>query len=903
MATKLFPPILDTKLPAFEGNQMKIPFTMNKAVAYGDISKMKAIIKTASTGKTLKVLESAGKPNELSEGFVVSFDCSGLKLEVGQYYKVQIAYVDQSGEVGYYSSAGIIKKTHAPQLSILELEDTIGVSDRFEYTGCYKQKPTMSSNGKTVIEKADTLEKVYSYQFTIKDLKQNIIDTSGVCLHNSSDDNENDESTDKWSTNARLEIDEMYVFTYEVTTTNGYTNSCSYTVSITESVDIDLNIALETKLNYEDGIVELYLLPKTGQSSFITGDFVLSRSSSLTNFKLWDKVHNFSYVNMEISASNPLLLWEDYTVHQGETYQYAIQAYNSNNLFSNKLESNNGNIKADFEDCFLADAEHQLKICFNTKISSFKSTVVESKTTTLGSKFPYIFKNGYVNYKEFPISGLLSLLSDSNGKFKDIYSQAKDFQKRKTTPGFGENATYGNHLTSENIYNERQFKTEVLEWLNNGKPKIFRSPTEGNFLVRIMNVSLAPNDTLGRMLHTLSCQACEIAEYNFQNLINYDLISFPVNRTLSLRVGQIIPANIMFDPDRVEKYPNLSFTSGNTSLIQFPPIYSASITDAEPGTQFRLSFFNDNTDRIIEIGGTGTYIVPIAKAPEDSMAQTCYLETIKLEKGNWGNTKINFEYYEAKPFDTFSAICDISTETLIRRFVGPGFDRNLVAVDNGNNTDFDRILTDIKREPGMFYYIKAEKRYVQEMWQTADGKYSRTQKPSTDIIEDKDWNPLVIYHDNTTNTYYNGSLKNKMSAPDYSFSLNGDEYSDLGFNITEKNKTKYSDSFGRIDNLRNIKKVTSLRAGTGILLDVAYRQRIKEYTIEKNINSSMKELSEAKANLDNAKKELKNIINGTVKPAAKDIDKKIKEKTDNMNKAYQAYITTLKTQMILQGVK
>jgi hypothetical protein len=43
---------------------------------------------------------------------------------------------------------------------------------------------------------------------------------------------------------------------------------------------------------------------------------------------------------------------------------------------------------------------------------------------------------------------------------------------------------------------------EVLEWLNNGEAKIFRSPTEGNYIVRLMNVSLTPNDTLGRMLHT-----------------------------------------------------------------------------------------------------------------------------------------------------------------------------------------------------------------------------------------------------------------------------------------------------------------------------------------------------------------------------------------------------------------
>ena len=59
---------------------------------------------------------------------------------------------------------------------------------------------------------------------------------------------------------------------------------------------------------------------------------------------------------------------------------------------------------------------------------------------------------------------------------------------------------YSTHnLISENIKAERDFKLQVLEWLNDGEPKLFRSPTEGNYIVRLMNVSMSPTDTLGRM--------------------------------------------------------------------------------------------------------------------------------------------------------------------------------------------------------------------------------------------------------------------------------------------------------------------------------------------------------------------------------------------------------------------
>ena len=66
-------------------------------------------------------------------------------------------------------------------------------------------------------------------------------------------------------------------------------------------------------------------------------------------------------------------------------------------------------------------------------------------------------------------------------------------------------------LLGDNIYLERKFRLELLDWLTNGKPKLFRSPTEGNYIVRLMNVSLTPNDTLGRMLYTFNCTAYEMA--------------------------------------------------------------------------------------------------------------------------------------------------------------------------------------------------------------------------------------------------------------------------------------------------------------------------------------------------------------------------------------------------------
>jgi len=67
----------------------------------------------------------------------------------------------------------------------------------------------------------------------------------------------------------------------------------------------------------------------------------------------------------------------------------------------------------------LFDGERQLKIRFNPKVSSFKTDLQESKTDTIGYRYPYFTRNSHIYYREFPISGLISYLSDENELFID----------------------------------------------------------------------------------------------------------------------------------------------------------------------------------------------------------------------------------------------------------------------------------------------------------------------------------------------------------------------------------------------------------------------------------------------------------------------------------------------------
>jgi hypothetical protein len=86
-------------------------------------------------------------------------------------------------------------------------------------------------------------------------------------------------------------------------------------------------------------------------------------------------------------------------------------------------------VSCDFEHAYLYDGTRQLKIKFDPKVSSFKNTILESKMDTIGSKHPFIFRNGNVSYKEFPISGLISFQMDEDNLF---YEKSFDFDQQRT---------------------------------------------------------------------------------------------------------------------------------------------------------------------------------------------------------------------------------------------------------------------------------------------------------------------------------------------------------------------------------------------------------------------------------------------------------------------------------------
>lgn len=915
---KLYPPIIEGTIPAFCNQTIVVPFTMNKSVSEKEVKGFKLKIKTVQSGYQPFLTETIQMVDWNTDTSEVSFLLPGT-LNIGQFYKIQIAYVDTANIIGHYSTVGIVKYTSDPIISILEPKNGN------TYEGIYSQEAINDEDIR------DYTEKVYSYNFTLKDTSGNILETSGDQLHNSSEDVFLYESRDSYTIKTDLEQDKMYYLDYTVKTINGLVKSAQ-TKHIFQigSIDSKLRTKLECNLDYENGYIDINLVKPDGVEieESAVGSFYLLRASDEDDFNSWHEVLKFVLRGQQPSRH----LWKDMTIKQGVKYKYAIQQFNTYKLRSNRIESNI--VEADFEHAFLYDGERQLKIKYNPKISSFKNTLLESKIDTIGSKHPFIFRNGNVKYKEFPISGLISYLSDENDLFypsslafnsdelyrfetinqkfiridnmitKAIYLKNKDSYYYKDEIGYIKWTDYvkntlkrdpddynkirsylsealgligpnkgiskiyqekkvindirarTTNLTSDNIYLERNFKLEVLEWLTNGQPKIFRSPTEGNYIVRLMNVSLTPNDTLGRMIHTFNCTAYEVAENDYENLEKYNFIKANATIQPSLRW-----LSVDLSANKIKNNKNLlKFTASSIYLEDLTPGEKLNITTLEG---------KDPKTYTIMIGATGRYIIDLS-----NNVQILNISFKDSENNNevYHQGMLTYSYYSDEFKDSFDTINEIANNMIpCQQFIGEH--ENIIAEIETVKDKIDSIgfIRFTLRNDDIEVYRFNNNKYKYYSDRTATDEIDLVDLMNIYKVNILDENKNIIDYE-----WFDGYNKKSLGKDCK------DEDTKIIINESDKESIDIKDT--TYYELRAVPAITSIKTGAAIITEICYSKKTIGYDLEDTDKSSI----EKKKVYDDALKELNQAISNSTTTRTK-----LKELQDKCRTAYLDYNDTL----------
>lgn len=889
---KLLPPLIEGTIPAFykDDNGMvkiTIPFSINRAVSPVQIQNLVLKIKSVQSSSYLFEVRTTKTTQFSLEGapwveFQITEQEFLNKIKVGQFYKCQIAFIDTTNEVGYYSTISVGKYTTKPNIYIANLAAGGINAHYYRYEGHYSQK------------NQDISEKIYSYKFNVYDNMNAIIATSGELLHDSSQDVESgEESYDVYNLAMDLEQGQNYYIQYQVTTINNLTISTpKYKIVSSFAIEPMILARVNTSLNYEEGYIKVSLKSTYNnemEKEQASGTFILSRACEDTNYTIWEDLYRFRLYEEYPDIDN---LWKDLTIEQGKHYKYCIQQYSDKGLRSSRIISDA--VYSDFEYAFLYDGEKQLKIKFNPKVTSFKTNVLEAKLDTIGSKYPFIFRNGNVYYHEFPISGLISYQMDNEELFinkEDLYC-SEDLLSKKGRTGTNDNMLSEHrvllkekdkitNLNGNNIATERLFKLKVLEWLTNGKTKLFRSPTEGNFIVRLMNTSLSPNDQLGRMLHTFTCTAYEVADFNYENLQSFNLLD--VNNLSTSYLLQETKQFAEYSIDRNGEY-QIIYKDFNGAVNDYTAI-SVKFFDMRPGTPIQLTFMNGISETII-IGLSGCYEI-----------EDVEIRSIELLKPTTGG--VTYSYY-APVLSSFDQISNVKIQDIpAQRFIG---EHNILEeIEYVYDEDSETMIKNPKLDIVFFYYLHATARNQLTVYEYDNIKYKywdNIQSEANVQLNNPELSTLYKVEDvyDDLNKYYWDYKNNtRIAINDVSKTiyLNDTEIElyDNGqpfevYNPAMNTNVPYT-PFKPLY-LTNLENINYLSIGNGVVADIGYQVRITDYSIEDDFRYAT---YTAKRDYETAKTVLENYLDSiTINTYSKDREMELR---NDMERKYNVYILTL----------
>lgn len=293
-------------------------------------------------------------------------------------------------------------------------------------------------------------------------------------------------------------------------------------------VEVQNEQSLETENKLIVTPIEEDALIKIERENLPEGKYYLRRASYLSSYNNWETL-------AEINHSFGNFIYKDITVESGSAYKYSLTNNSSLSDISNPVAC-----LFDFQS--LINNNQQLKFKYNVKISNSKRVIPESKIETIGAQYPYIRRNGVVNYKQFSLSGTISVLTEIMSKTEQIEMDSCNFTQNAelSTNNFISVEDLRINEENENFYNtfnfehnistysdfvlEREYRKKVLDFLYSDTVKLFKSLPEGNMLVKLMEIQITPNETLGRMIYDFSCTAYEVADCTVENMRHYNII-------------------------------------------------------------------------------------------------------------------------------------------------------------------------------------------------------------------------------------------------------------------------------------------------------------------------------------------------------------------------------------------
>ena len=483
-----------------------------------------------------------------------------------------------------------------------------------------------------------------------------------------------------------------YILSFTYTTNNLYTETINYNFAIIQRGIDKLNATITATPDEENGRIKINIV-STDSERFI-GNITIRRTSSKSDFHKWEDIKTITYVTgQQLNYS-----WYDITIESGVWYKYCAQRRNARGDRGVIIQIENP-VMCILNDIFLTRNDKQLKIKFNPSLNEIKYNVTESQQVTIGSQYPYIKRNGNNYFRTFPIGGLISSFIDTtnwydphfyDGEFHNNENEIGAFTSKNDIYGESQ-SLYNNYNNKNNItqYNdyiyEREFRKKVYDFLYKHDVKLFRSTTEGNILIKLMNIDFQPVESLGRMLYSFTATAVEVdaatiqnyQKYGIQNVGTYeDYITYEheilgqIQGTYNENSGNILTSIIN---SKYSNQANKGFLNQVNNLkwlkleISSDPYLiieeNGSLIQADKNSNININ--NATVGYIVEINGVQMIIHPkIIRRTENAVdgtgpITTSYIGYFELKESNTKITSLKFKYPTTVSIDYIANLKEI----------------------------------------------------------------------------------------------------------------------------------------------------------------------------------------------------------------------------------------------------
>ena len=605
-STTLYPPIVNNTAAAFiAGDQQycRLYFSLSKYSSSTEQIKSIhiSVIKQSNGQSVVKKIDDSGRGRFRTTGIIIVntsptrvigednlyyIDILNDDIQSGDtfgwypswIYKIQIrlstvAYDNSIGQAAWlninasnfseWSTYCTTKAIYKPRITIPILDYDSEINNGYNSDTTHSLSlSTLDFSGSYSNE--DNSETLYSYNIQLFDIDKKLLEDSGILYTNQY----YTPNQFRYIFKTELEDTEDYILRLSYTTVNKYEETLDFDITINEIASLETKINAVTidtvdnivdnpefvekfkeqtslELEQEDGRVGIKLY-STNINPF-NGNICLRRADSKDNFNTWTDIKIVVCVNTVV---NDLDMIFDYTVESGVWYKYGVQIIEP---FGNRgvINYQRTNLIREFEYSFLVGENgRQLKLKYNNDMNTYTYNYLESKVDTIGGKYPFITRNGNTEYRTFPINGLISFNMDENELFtndKELYKYndvVLAYRRRRREENLG---LYDYKL-------EHDFREKVLEFLQDGKPKLFKSSTEGNSIIRLMQVAAQPNQSLNRMIYSFTSTAHEIAEPTMENYLKFgfyevgepsDSFAFSITKLGQLEMNFNIGDNII----------------------------------------------------------------------------------------------------------------------------------------------------------------------------------------------------------------------------------------------------------------------------------------------------------------------------------------------------------------------